>query len=177
MWRRQTGTSVSATGDMLVTDVGILREVPLFRDLDESYLRDISGMFITERVPAGRTLIAEGDEGDRFYIIIRGKVAVTAAGEAGDVHCLAVLDDGDYFGEIALLADVPTTASVVTLTPGIFIILLREQLLKLMHQHPGLGSQVREAFERRMAETAAVRAENAADPAAGVKAADARKML
>lgn len=156
MWRRQTGTSVSATGDLRVTDVGILREVPLFAELDESYLRDISEMFITERVPAGRTVIAEGDEGDRFYIIIRGMVAVTAAAEGGGVHRLATLDDGDYFGEIALLADVPTTASVVTLTPGVFIILLREQLLKLMHQHPGLGSQVREAFDRRMTETEAV---------------------
>jgi ATP-binding cassette, subfamily B, bacterial len=161
MWRRQTGTSVSETGDLRVTDVGILREVPLFKDLNESYLREISEMFITARVPAGRTLIAEGDEGDRFYIIIRGKVAVTATGEGGDVHHIAVLDDGDYFGEIALLADVPTTASVVTLTPGVFIILLREQLLKLMHQHPALGSQVREAVERRKSETEAVRAENA----------------
>lgn len=161
MWRRQTGTSVSETGDMRVTDVGILREVPLFKDLDESYLRDISEMFITERVPAGRTLIDEGDEGDRFYIIIRGKVAVTTAGKGGDVHRLAVLEDGDYFGEIALLADVPTTASVVTLTPGVFIILIREQLLKLMHQHPGLGSQVRAAFERRRTETETVRSGNA----------------
>jgi ATP-binding cassette subfamily B protein len=165
MWRRQAGTSVSATGDLRVTDVGILREVPLFKDLDESYLREISEMFITERVPAGRTVIAEGDEGDRFYIIIRGKVAVTATGEGDAVHYLAVLDDGDYFGEIALLADVPTTASVVTLTPCIFIILLREQLLKLTHQHPGLGSQVREAVRRRMTETEAVRAENAVYPA------------
>jgi ATP-binding cassette subfamily B protein len=161
MWRRQTGTSVSETGDLRVTDVGILREVPLFKDLDESYLRDISEMFITARVPAGRTLIEESDEGDRFYIIIRGKVAVTATGEGGDVHHIAVLDDGDYFGEIALLADVPTNASVVTLTPCIFIILMREQLLKLMHQHPGLGSQVREAVARRKSKTEAVRAENA----------------
>jgi ATP-binding cassette subfamily B protein len=156
MWRRQTGTSVSATGDLRVTDVGILREVPLFKDLDESYLREISDIFITERVPAGRTLIEQGDEGDRFYIIIRGMVSVTATDEEAQVHRLATLDDGDYFGEIALLADIPTTASVVTLAPSIFIILLREQLLKLMQQHAGLGSQVREALERRMWETEAI---------------------
>jgi ATP-binding cassette subfamily B protein len=161
MWRRQTGTSVSSTGDLRVTDVSILREVPLFRDMDESYLRDISEMFITERVPAGRTVIAEGDEGDRFYIIIHGMVAVTAAGGGRDSRRIATLDDGDYFGEIALLEDIPTTASVVTLAPSIFIILLREQLIKLMHQHPGLGSQVREALERRMAERETIAAQGA----------------
>ncbi|HVF48678.1 MAG TPA: ATP-binding cassette domain-containing protein [Pyrinomonadaceae bacterium] len=158
MWRRQTGTTVSATGDLRVTDVGILREVPLFKDLDESYLRDISEMFITERVPAGRTVISEGDEGSRFYIIIRGIVAVNATDEDGRVHRVATLDDGDYFGEIALVADIPTTASVVTVTASIFIILQREQLLKLMQQHAGLGAQVRDALARRMAETDALTA-------------------
>jgi ATP-binding cassette subfamily B protein len=158
MWRRQTGTTVSATGDLRVIDVGILREVPLFKDLDDSYLREISDIFITERVPAGRTVIEEGDEGNRFYIIIHGMVSVTATDDEGLAHRVAILDDGDYFGEIALLADIPTTASVVTLAPSVFIILQREQLLKLMHQHAGLGSQVRDALERRLRETEAITA-------------------
>lgn len=158
MWRRQSGTAISATGDLRVTDVNILRDVPLFKDLDESYLHEISDMFITERVPVGRTVITEGDEGSRFYIIIRGKVAVSATDEEGNVHRVATLDDGDYFGEIALLADIPTTATVETLLPSIFLILQREQLQKLMHQHIELGVQVRQALKRRMAETDAMTA-------------------
>lgn len=156
MWRRQTGTSISATGDLKVTDIDILRNVPLFKDLDQAYLQEISDMFITERVPANRTVIAEGDEGRRFYIIIRGKVAVSATDEEGQVHRIATLDDGDYFGEIALLTALPTTATVETLTPSIFLILQREQLQKLMGQHAELGEQVRQALRRRRAETDAV---------------------
>jgi ATP-binding cassette subfamily B protein len=158
MWRRQSGTTISATGDLRVTDVNILRDVPLFKDLDESYLYEISDMFITERVPAGRVVISEGDEGSRFYIIIRGQVAVSATDDDGDVHRVATLDDGDYFGEIALLTDTPTTATVETLTPCIFIILQREQLQKLMHQHAELGTQVQQALKRRIAETDAMTA-------------------
>lgn len=158
MWRRQSGTVLSPTGDLRVTDVNILRDVPLFKDLDQSYLQEISDMFITERVPPGRTIITEGDEGSRFYIIIRGKVAVSAMGDDGQSHRVATLDDGDYFGEIALLTGSQTTATVETLMPSIFLILQREQLQKLMHQHADLGAQVRQALKRRMAETDAITA-------------------
>ncbi|HEV7902461.1 MAG TPA: ATP-binding cassette domain-containing protein [Pyrinomonadaceae bacterium] len=156
MWRRQNGTTMSADGDLRVTDTSILRDVPLFADLDERYLKDISEMFITARVPASRTIIEQGDEGYRFYIIIRGKVAVTVTDEDENTLHVATLEDGDYFGEIALIADIPTTASVVTLTPCVFLILQREHLQKLMRQHAGFGAQLRDALERRMAETDAI---------------------
>ena len=153
MWRRQNGTTMSPDGDFKVTDTSILRDVPLFKDLDKTYLQNIAGMFSTEYIPAGRTVITEGDEGTRFYIIVRGKVAVKAAnGEAGEVS-VATLDDGDYFGEISLLANIPTTATVTTLTPSIFITLQREQLNKLVQQYAGLGAQMREALEHRLTQT------------------------
>jgi ATP-binding cassette subfamily B protein len=159
MWRRQNGMSVSADGELRVTDVNVLREVPLFKDLDESYLKDISEMFVVARVPANRTIIEEGAEGYRFYIIIRGKVAVSVTDEDENILHVATLEDGDYFGEIALIADVPTTATVVTLTQCIFLILQREQLHKLMRQHAGLGAQLRDALARRLAETEAISGE------------------
>lgn len=152
MWRRQHGTTMSPDGDFQVTDISILRDVPLFKDLDQAYLKNIAAMFSTEHVPAGRTVITEGDEGSRFYIIVRGKVAVSAASGEADAVQVATLDDGDYFGEISLLANIPTTATVTTLTPSIFITLQREQLNKLVHQYAGLGAQMREALEHRLAQ-------------------------
>ena len=121
MWRRQTGTTLLPTGDPCVTDLNVLREVPLFKDLDRAYLKEIAGALITERVPAGRTLIKEGEEGRRFYIVVRGKVSVSAEDQDGSARRLATLEDGDFFGEIALLTNSPTTATVETLTPGIFL--------------------------------------------------------
>jgi ATP-binding cassette subfamily B protein len=155
MWRRQNGTALTAAGDPCVTDLDVLREVPLFKNLDRAYLKEIARALITERVPAGRTLIKEGEEGRRFYIVVRGKVSVSARGADGSARRLAVLEDGDFFGEIALLTDSPTTATVETLTPGIFLALQREQLESLMRQHPGLSAQVRRALESRRAETSA----------------------
>lgn len=158
MWRRQHGTTMSPDGEFQVTDTSILRDVPLFKDLDQGYLKTIATMFSTEHVPAGRAVITEGDEGSRFYIIVRGKVAVTAAHDKQKVVQLATLHDGDYFGEISLLANIPTTANVTTLTPSIFITLQREQLNKLVHQYAGLGAQMREALEHRLAQTYALTA-------------------
>jgi ATP-binding cassette subfamily B protein len=158
MWRRQHGTTMSPDGDFQVTDTSILRDVPLFKDLDQAYLKTIATMFSTEHVPAGRTVITEGDEGSRFHIIVRGKVAVSAAHDEEKVVQLATLHDGDYFGEISLLANIPTTATVTTLTPSIFITLQREQLNKLVHQYAGLGAQMREALEHRLAQTYALTA-------------------
>jgi ATP-binding cassette subfamily B protein len=153
MWRRQHGTTMSPEGDFQVTDTSILRDVPLFKDLDQAYLKNIAGMFSTEHVPAGRPVITEGDEGSRFYIIVRGKVAVSVTKDQSELVQVATLDDGDYFGEISLLANIPTTATVTTLTPSIFITLQREQLNRLVHQHAGLGAQMREALEHRLAQT------------------------
>ena len=152
MWRRQHGTTMSPDGDFQVTDISILRDVPLFKDLDQSYLQGIAGMFSTEYVPAGRAVITEGDEGSRFYIIVRGKVAISTSKDDQDPVQIATLDDGDYFGEISLLANIPTTATVTTATPSIFLTLQREQLNKLVQRHAGLGAQMREALEHRLAQ-------------------------
>jgi ATP-binding cassette subfamily B protein len=100
-------------------------------------------------------LIKEGEEGRRFYIVVRGKVAVSAKAVDGRARRLATLDDGDFFGEIALLTDSPTTATVETLMPSTFLALQREQLDNLMQRHPGLAEQVRRALESRRAEKCA----------------------
>ncbi len=93
------------------------------------------------------------------YLAFKGSlsiVAVSAAKDDAETVQVATLDDGDYFGEISLLANIPTTASVTTLTPSIFITLQREQLNKLVHQYGGLGAQMREALEHRLAQTYAL---------------------
>lgn len=156
MWRRQHGTAMSSDGDFHVADTSILRDVPLFKDLDQSYLKDIAAMFSTEHVPTGRTVITQGDEGSRFYIIARGKVAISALRDHESPVQIATLEDGDYFGEISLLANIPTTATVTTLTPSIFLTVQREQLNKLVQQYGGLGAQMREALEHRLEQTYAL---------------------
>jgi ATP-binding cassette subfamily B protein len=71
---------------------------------------------------------------------------------------IVTLVDGDYFGEISLLSNIPTTATVTTLTQSIFITLQREQLDKLIQQNDALGAQMRAALKHRLAQTHAMTA-------------------
>jgi ATP-binding cassette, subfamily B, bacterial len=89
--------------------IGLLAELP------GEQLRKLSDRMRREQVPAGGTVVHEGDEGDRFYVVLSGMLTVSqeALGER------RTLKPGDYFGEVALAMDMPRTASVRALTPSV----------------------------------------------------------
>ncbi len=89
--------------------IGLLAELPGER------LRKLSERMEREQVPAGATVVQEGDTGDRFYVVLSGMLSVSQ--EA--LGSRRVLRPGDYFGEVALTMDVPRTASVHALTPAV----------------------------------------------------------
>jgi CRP-like cAMP-binding protein len=89
--------------------VGLLSELP------GQTLRTLSDRMRRESVPAGAEVVREGDEGDRFYVVLSGMLTVwqEARGER------RVLKPGDYFGEVALAMNMPRTASIRALTPAV----------------------------------------------------------
>ena len=66
-------------------------------------------------------VIRQGDIGDHLYFILKGAVSVSRTTESGQVIKLATLVSGDVFGEIAILRNIPRTASVITITPCTFL--------------------------------------------------------
>jgi len=66
-----------------------------------------------EDVSAGASVVSEGEDGERFYVVLRGMLAVSQASRGAQ----SVLRPGDYFGEVAAAMRVPRTASVHALTP------------------------------------------------------------
>jgi CRP-like cAMP-binding protein len=129
-----------------------LRTLPLFRNVDEGIVDSLAGMFASESCNADETVVKEGEPGDKFYIIARGKVEVSTTGHYGRRIQLKILADGDYFGEMALIEDTPRTADVKTLTPCLFLTLERSQFDLLLNKSPEvLESIKRLAQERREA--------------------------
>jgi CRP-like cAMP-binding protein len=89
--------------------IGLLAELP------GQQLRKLSERMRREQLAPGSTVVREGDEGERFYVVLSG--ILTVSQEARGAR--KVLRPGDYFGEVALAMDVPRTASVRAITPAV----------------------------------------------------------
>jgi ATP-binding cassette subfamily B protein len=151
IWRRQYGLQIAGDGTVASITVERLRSTPLLRHLDAAVLEEMSHRFASEQVPGDRIVLKEGDPGDRFYIIARGRVAVSKGGESDAERTVAVLETGDHFGEIALLRDVPRTATVRTLSACMFLTLQRAHFLELIERIPDLRPALERVAERRAA--------------------------
>jgi ATP-binding cassette subfamily B protein len=138
LWRRQSGFTVNEHGDSGGVEPRRLRDYPVFRDLEQSVLDEMARFFVAESYPAGRNVVVQGEIGDRFYLIARGRVEVVKEDASAGSQKVAVLDDGDYFGEVALLQRVPRTATVRTLSPSLLLSLRDTHFQALLQRQPGL---------------------------------------
>lgn len=104
-------------------DVDLLRAVPMLAPLPLATLEQLAGALVRVSAAAGEEIVRAGDGGDRFYVIAGGELEVdTADGPRA-------LGPGDYFGEIALLRDVPRTTTVRAVTAADLLALEREDFL------------------------------------------------
>ncbi len=91
-----------------------LSRIGLLATLSGETLGRLAENMRREEVPAGAPVLNEGDDGDRFYVVLSGMLAVSQASRGPQ----SVLRPGDYFGEVALAMNMPRTASVRALTPA-----------------------------------------------------------
>jgi len=102
--------------DQAIRESDNLRALPLLAALPSSELHALGAQLRRERFPTGAVVVQQGDVGTTFYIIQSGQAEAVSETDAG-TRRLAVLGAGDYFGEIALLLNVPRSATVRALTP------------------------------------------------------------
>jgi ATP-binding cassette subfamily B protein len=162
MWERQIGFALSDDGLHATVEPERLAKFPFFRGLEPERLTDVAALFSTETCKQGETVVHEGEKGDKFYIIVRGKVEVVKGDAVGDADGgaavgasvegkrVAVLQDGDHFGEIALLRGIPRTATVRALEPSVLLGLRREAFLKLTQSYPHILEAVERTLRERM---------------------------
>jgi len=148
LWEKQSGFVIADGGGRARVEAARLHAIPMLQSLDAQALQALADIFITERCPAEREIFREGDPGDKFYIIARGKLTVWINTPEGGQKQIRALEDGDHFGEIALMEDTARTATVRTSTDCIFLTLARDPFLKLLQREPKL----REAFQKVVAE-------------------------
>ena len=91
-----------------------LSRIGLLATLPGETLAKLAQEMRREQVAAGAQVVTEGEDGDRFYVVLAGMLSVSQATRGS----VGVLRPGDYFGEVALAMHVPRTASVRALTPA-----------------------------------------------------------
>jgi CRP-like cAMP-binding protein len=125
-----------------------LRNVPLFSSLPETIVARMAGSFRAEEVPLGNKVIVEGETESKFFIIAQGQVEVLYKGTHGSDIRIALLTDGEYFGETEFVSDRASDVTVRTLTPCTLLSLSRRDLESALGEVPN-GS---EEFHRAVAE-------------------------
>ena len=109
----------------------LLRGISLFRPLPPATIEQLAANLIPVGAAAGEEIVRQETIGDRFYIVARGELDVTVDGRPGER-----LRAGDHFGEIALLHDVPRTATVRALTDVELLALDRDEFIGAVTGHP-----------------------------------------
>jgi MFS family permease len=115
-------SAADATAAVPESTLALLRGIPIFAPLPPMTLEQLASRLLRVHVPAGEIIFRQGDPGDRFYVIGEGEVEI-----APDGGPPKTLGRGAYFGEIALLRDVPRTATVTTRT-GVELYLLERDV-------------------------------------------------
>jgi MFS family permease len=127
-----------------------LREVTMLRPLPVSTIEHLARNVREESFEPGETVIEQGQVGEVFYVIVAGEVEVRESG-----RLLRVLGDGDSFGEIALLRDVPRTTTVRARTPVALYALDRRHFVPTVSGYSESAAEAETVVETRLAASAA----------------------
>ena len=129
-----------------VVEIGLLRSLPMFAPLDPATLETLARSLAPVHAQEGTVVLREGEAGDRFYVIASGAIRVEQGGAT-----LAVLGRGEGFGEIALLRDVPRTASCVASTDSSLYALDKPAFLTALTHHPAVRAEAERLSATRLA--------------------------
>jgi len=138
-----------------VPELEFVQRVPMFQPLSVAAKERVAGNLVLQSVHAGEIVIRAGEQGDRFYIVGSGTLEITAEG------LRTTADEGDYFGEIALLRDVPRTATVTALVDTRLYVLQRDDFLAAVTGHEAAHAAGQTIADERLS-----RMPEASDPSA-----------
>ncbi|MEU0497981.1 Crp/Fnr family transcriptional regulator [Mycobacterium sp. NPDC006124] len=133
--------------------IEVLARAGIFQGLTHDTIATLAAQLEPIHFPDGRTIFAEGDPGDRLYIIIDGKVKIGHTTPDGRESLLAIMGPADMFGELALFDPGPRTSTVTTLTDVEAVAADRTALTHWIHTHPEIGEQLLRVLARRLRRT------------------------
>ena len=145
LWAKQAGFSFAADGSHVIVSPERLRAIPLLSDLELDLLEGIAHLCVTHSYRQNDEVFRQGDPGDKFHLIVRGRFQVVQ-----DNRPVAILEDGDCFGEIALVTDRPRNATVRALTSSTCLALDRAHFQRLLRNSPVTQDRINRLVHSRL---------------------------
>jgi|SRR5215211_2479405 len=127
------------------TKVELLKRVPLFSGLSKKGLGEIAKIADEIDLEPGRELIREDEPGRQFFILLEGEAEVRRKGRK-----INTMGPGDFFGEISLVTERPTTATVKLTEPTTALVVSRPAFRRMLLAEPAVQLQVLEALAERV---------------------------
>lgn len=128
----------------------MLRNIPLFADLDEAELAYLSSRAVTRHYPRNTIFMTEGDYSDSLYCILSGRVKVFLNDDEGKEVTLNVQGPGEYFGELALLDSGPRSASVLALEKCRLSVISKADFEDFLDRHPDAQRKIMLGMVKRL---------------------------
>lgn len=136
----------------LSEEVDMLRRIPLFAAIDPAKLKLLA--FASDRMiyHDGQPIFRQGEVGDAAYVVVKGTADIVVETDGGDI-VVAQARENAVIGEIAILCDVPRTATVRANGEVVALKIKKEHFLSLMQDFPKLGIQVMRELASRLSRT------------------------
>ncbi len=112
----------------------MIRDIPLFSGLDEEQISLLEHAVIRKKIPKNTVVVLQDDTTDSMYIIESGSVRVMMNDEEGREITLAILGQGEYFGEMAVVDSRPRSATVMTREPSVLLVIPGTAIQRLIRE-------------------------------------------
>ena len=127
-----------------------LKYVPIFSELDENTLEQISKLGIRKSFVKDSVVLFEHETGSALFVIESGKVKVSRVSDDGKEVILTILGESDFFGEMAILDGLTRSANVTAMEDSELFIIQRSEFLGFLHSHPEIAIALLQELTQRL---------------------------
>jgi len=128
----------------------VLKETPLFEALSDEDASALRAGIINVHLNRGERLFSEGDDGDKLYIILEGKIKLTKAAPDGRENLLSVHGPGEMFGELSLFDPIPRTSSANAVTSARLAGIAHDEMRTWLSSRPEVAMHLLQALAQRL---------------------------
>jgi CRP-like cAMP-binding protein len=123
----------------------LIASAPLFAGCSKKELQLVASLADEIDLPAGKELTRQGAPGREFFVLLEGEVEVVRDGER-----LKTMSGGDFFGELALISEIPRTATVTATTPVRTLVVHSRDFRRLLRDDPDVAERILQAVAERL---------------------------